>query len=488
MAEEALLTGPLEPTNEPYAIAKIAGIKLCQAYRRQYGCDFISAMPTNLYGPNDNFDLESAHVLPALIRKFHEAAQDGGDEVADLGHRLPAARVPPRRRPGRRLPVPDGTLRGRRATSTSAPARTSRSASWPRWCATWWHPEAELVFDTTKPDGTPRKLLDVSRLHELGWRHRIGCGRASSDLRLVGGARRNRPPRAHPRRGRLGLAGPAARLRRKGVVRSVLASGVGPVDRLGVVIVAFESPRVALRCVDSLRSDPSRVRRRIVVVDNSRHRERALDRRWLPPEVNVVYRTDNPGYGAGANLGVARLEGRQENGFQGYVILNHDVEVLPGFLDAAATALASGAGCAAGPIYLDDRDGPLWYAGGGWRRLTGTVWHSRTATDAARNHEVGFIPGTIFAISADAWRDTGGFDARIFLYRGDLGILPQLRPTTLAHRLRSRPCAHSQSHQNLHRFARERFSLLLRRQMTRARLLSLQNHTSHLSLRGSPHT
>ena len=86
MTEEDLLIGPLEPTNEPYAIAKIAGIKLCQAYRKQYGCDFISAMPTNLYGPNDNFDLTSSHVLPALIRKFHDAKVEGRERGDDLGH------------------------------------------------------------------------------------------------------------------------------------------------------------------------------------------------------------------------------------------------------------------------------------------------------------------------------------------------------------------------------------------------------------------
>jgi nucleoside-diphosphate-sugar epimerase len=113
MREEYLLTGPLEPTNEPYAIAKIAGIKLCQAYRRQYGCDFISAMPTNLYGPNDNFDLESSHVLPALIRKFHEAKVERPRRGGGLGQRHAAARVPARRRPRRRLPVPDAALRGR---------------------------------------------------------------------------------------------------------------------------------------------------------------------------------------------------------------------------------------------------------------------------------------------------------------------------------------------------------------------------------------
>ena len=110
ITEEQLLTGPLEPTNEWYAIAKIAGIKLCQAYRRQYGCDFISAMPTNLYGPNDNFDLTSEHVLPALIRKFHDAKVGGRGERRDLGDRQPDARVPSRRRSCRRVSVPHGAL------------------------------------------------------------------------------------------------------------------------------------------------------------------------------------------------------------------------------------------------------------------------------------------------------------------------------------------------------------------------------------------
>ena len=114
ITEEALLTGPLEPTNEPYAIAKIAGIKLCQAYRHQYGCNFISGMPTNLYGPNDNFDLESSHVLPALIRKFHDAKLSGDSGRRGVGFRTSPTRVPPCRRSRRRLSVPDGELQRRR--------------------------------------------------------------------------------------------------------------------------------------------------------------------------------------------------------------------------------------------------------------------------------------------------------------------------------------------------------------------------------------
>ena len=115
MTEDSLLTGPLEPTNEPYAIAKIAGIKLCDAYRRQYGSDFISAMPTNLYGLNDNFDLQSSHVLPALMRKVHEAKARGVDTVEVWGTGSRDARVPVRRRPRRRLRLPHGPLRRRPA-------------------------------------------------------------------------------------------------------------------------------------------------------------------------------------------------------------------------------------------------------------------------------------------------------------------------------------------------------------------------------------
>jgi GDP-L-fucose synthase len=172
MKEEHLLSGLLEPTNEPYAIAKIAGIKLCQAYRKQYGCDFISAMPTNLYGPNDNFDLTSSHVLPALVRKFHDAKVEGRREVVVWGTGSPRreflhvddladACVFLMRRYDALEHVNVGT--GEDLTIREL-AETVRAIV---------HPAAEIVFDATKPDGTPKKLLDVSRLHALGWRHRI---------------------------------------------------------------------------------------------------------------------------------------------------------------------------------------------------------------------------------------------------------------------------------------------------------------------------
>jgi GDP-L-fucose synthase len=172
MKETHLLSGPLEPTNEPYAIAKIAGIKLCQAYRKQYGCDFISAMPTNLYGPNDNFDLASSHVLPALIRKFHDAKEEGRREVTIWGT------GEPRREFLHVDDLADACLflmrrydeAGHINVGTGEDLTIRELAETVRDIV---HPGATLVFDATKPDGTPKKLLDVSRLHALGWRHRI---------------------------------------------------------------------------------------------------------------------------------------------------------------------------------------------------------------------------------------------------------------------------------------------------------------------------
>ncbi len=205
MKEEDLLSGLLEPTNEPYAVAKIAGIKLCQAYRKQYGCDFISAMPTNLYGPNDNFDLASSHVLPALVRKFHDAKVEGRSEVPIWGSGSPRreflhvddladACVYLMRRYDAAEHVNVGT--GEDLTIREL-AELVREIV---------HPQAQLVFDATKPDGSPRKLLDVSRLHALGWRHKIAlAGRDRLVLPLV-----PREPRdgARRREGRGGLSAP----------------------------------------------------------------------------------------------------------------------------------------------------------------------------------------------------------------------------------------------------------------------------------------
>ena len=181
MREEALLTGPLEPTNEPYALAKISGIKLCESYNRQYGTDFRSVMPTNLYGPGDNFHPQNSHVIPALMRRFHEAKVRGDERVTVWGTGNPMREF---------LHVDDmaeaslfvleldvetyqknthpmlshiniGT--GKDCTIRELAETMKRVVGF----------EGELVFDASKPDGAPRKLLDVSRLEKMGWRYRI---------------------------------------------------------------------------------------------------------------------------------------------------------------------------------------------------------------------------------------------------------------------------------------------------------------------------
>ncbi|MCC7416217.1 MAG: GDP-L-fucose synthase [Acidobacteria bacterium] len=172
MPEEALLTGPLEPTNEAYAIAKIAGIKLCESYRRQYGCNFISAMPTNLYGPNDNFDLRGSHVVPALMRKLHEAKLSGAPRVAVWGTGTPRREL---------LHVDDLAdacvfLMERYDEARHINVGTGEDLSIRELAGLMKaivYPRAQLEFDPTKPDGMERKLLDVRRLHALGWRHRV---------------------------------------------------------------------------------------------------------------------------------------------------------------------------------------------------------------------------------------------------------------------------------------------------------------------------
>jgi GDP-L-fucose synthase len=170
--EEALLTGPLEPTNEWYAVAKIAGIKLCQAYRAQYGCDFISAMPTNLYGPGDNFDLENSHVMPALMRKFHEAKASDSDTVTVWGSGTPMREF---------LHVDDcavacihlmdnysGPLVTNVGTGIDVTIRELAET-----IGEIVGFDGDIVFDSSKPDGTPRKVTDVSRIRSLGWESTI---------------------------------------------------------------------------------------------------------------------------------------------------------------------------------------------------------------------------------------------------------------------------------------------------------------------------
>lgn len=168
MSEDELLTGPLEVTNEGYAIAKIAALELGKMYRRQYGMDVISLMPTNLYGPNDNFDLETAHVFPALMRKIHEAKQAGDGEVVIWGSGLP------RREFLHADDLAEATLFALSSYSgeqhlnvgTGVDVTIRELAELLADVAGW---TGEFVFDATKPDGTPRKLLDVSRLNRLGW-------------------------------------------------------------------------------------------------------------------------------------------------------------------------------------------------------------------------------------------------------------------------------------------------------------------------------
>lgn len=182
MPEEALLTGVLEPTNEPYAIAKIAGIKLCESYNRQYGTDYRSVMPTNLYGPGDNFHPENSHVLPALLRRFHTAAQEGADEVVVWGSGTPMREflhvddmaeaslfvmgLDPEvyRRETQEMLSHINVGSGRDVTIRELAETLARVTGF----------GGRISFDSTKPDGTPRKLTDVSRLTRMGWSAKIG--------------------------------------------------------------------------------------------------------------------------------------------------------------------------------------------------------------------------------------------------------------------------------------------------------------------------
>jgi GDP-L-fucose synthase len=172
LKEEYLLQGYLEPTNEPYAIAKIAGIKLAESYRHQYGCNFISAMPTNLYGPNDNYDLRNSHVLPALLRKFHDATINNKDQVEIWGTGSP------RREFMHVDDLADACLflmkNYNESQFVNVGVGTDVSIKeLAEIVAEVTGFGGELKFDTSKPDGTPRKLMDVSKLHSLGWRHKI---------------------------------------------------------------------------------------------------------------------------------------------------------------------------------------------------------------------------------------------------------------------------------------------------------------------------
>jgi GDP-L-fucose synthase len=181
LKEEYLLTGLLEETNEPYAIAKISGIKMCEAYRDQYGCDFISVMPTNLYGPNDNYDLQNSHVLPAMIRKFHEAKLSGNAQVELWGTGSPMreflhaddlaeACVFLMENYSENQFVNIGT--GVDVTIKELAETIKKEVGY----------EGEIHWNTDKPDGTPRKLMDVSKINDLGWKHKLDL---SDGIKLV---------------------------------------------------------------------------------------------------------------------------------------------------------------------------------------------------------------------------------------------------------------------------------------------------------------
>lgn len=172
LQEDYLLTGLLEQTNEPYAIAKIAGIKMCEAYRDQYGCDFISVMPTNLYGPNDNYDLQNSHVLPALLRKFHEAKLNDAETVEVWGSGSPKREF---------LHADDLAdacfyLMNHYSDRTLVNIGTGEDVSIKELAETIQEVVGfggSITWNTSKPDGTPRKLMDVSKLHTIGWAHQI---------------------------------------------------------------------------------------------------------------------------------------------------------------------------------------------------------------------------------------------------------------------------------------------------------------------------
>ena len=190
MKEEYLLTGPLEATNEPYAIAKIAGIKMCQSYNRQYGTTFFALMPTNLYGPNDNFDLETSHVLPALIRKFHEAKSASDESVIVWGTGSPRREflhVDDLADACLHIIRLDDQVYEKMISETAAPlinvgCGTDNSIKeMAEMIKEITGFDGKIVFDTTKPDGTPQKLLDVSLLTSLGWKQTIPLKQGISD-------------------------------------------------------------------------------------------------------------------------------------------------------------------------------------------------------------------------------------------------------------------------------------------------------------------
>ncbi len=261
------------------------------------------------------------------------------------------------------------------------------------------------------------------------------------------------------------------------------AGAAGASDGLGVVVVHYGDPGPTLACLASIAGDPSAVGRAVVVVDNSANLSvgagvvGAGAGGARPSTVVVLPGPDNPGFGTAANRGASLLAER--GSLAGYVLLNGDVELLPGFLAAAAAAFADGAGAVGGPLYLDREGGDLWYAGGRIDRLTGTVRQQRTVADATRAREVSFIPGTAIAVSTPAWQAAGGFDPTFFLYNEDVDLC--LRLARAGFHLRFEPAMRAVHRVGGATGSRGRSALYLEH-LTRTRLLPYPSRTHRLWL------
>jgi GT2 family glycosyltransferase len=227
---------------------------------------------------------------------------------------------------------------------------------------------------------------------------------------------------------------------------------------LGVVVVHYSAPDLLRRCLTSVVEDASAVDRRIVVVDNSAAS--------LPCGTaarigggEVVAVPENPGFGSGVNRGVAHLDRTSSASLDGFVILNHDVEIQNRYLEAAAAALATGCGAAAGPVVLDSASGPLWYGGGDVAWLTGTLRPVRRGRSLGGGRSAGFVTGAAMAIARDAWLDVGGFDPAIFLYHEDVDLSLRLRRAGWS--LRYEPGMRAVHHMGASTGSRQRSALYL---------------------------
>jgi GT2 family glycosyltransferase len=241
----------------------------------------------------------------------------------------------------------------------------------------------------------------------------------------------------------------------------------------GIVVVHFGDPEPTLSCLDSLAAEGSSVDRRVALVDNMGN----ISAGDLTDAVELVKRPDNPGFGVAANCGIDAVDDDRRCSF--YLVLNHDVSLAVGFLDAAAGALEVGVGAAGGPIHTPGRSPRLWYGGGGLNFLTGTVRQPRWANAAQRRRNVGFIPATAMAISAVAWREVGGFDPRFFLYNEDVDLCLRLRRA--GWRLVYEPSMACGHRIGAATGSNERSPLYLEH-LTRTRLLPFKSHTYRLYL------